>query len=155
MEQTYSTKQIIVTLVVVLSIILIFYGITFLISDNKEEVITNNDTTEIQYSEIIVGDIYNQKENEYYVLAYTDSSDSQTYISKVNEYIYDNESNKAYFINLTNAFNKKYLADESDFENKFPTFKGNTLLKINNSSIVEIYEEEQITNKIDELVNKE
>lgn len=155
MEQTYSTKQIIVTLVVVLSIILIFYGITFLISDNKEEVITNNDTTEIQYSEIIVGDIYNQKENEYYVLAYTDSSDSQTYISKVNEYIYDNESNKAYFINLTNAFNKKYLSDESNFENRFPTFKGNTLLKINNGAIVEIYEEEQITNKIDELVNKE
>lgn len=156
MEQTYSTKQIIITLGVVLSVILIFYGITILINDNKkEEPIINNDSTEIQYSEIIVGDIYNQKENEYYVLAYTDSSNSQTYISKANEYIYDNDSNKLYFINLINAFNKKYLSTESNFENKFPTFKGNTLLKISNGSIVEIYEAEQITDKIDELINEE
>ena len=155
MEQTYSTKQIIITLGVVLSVILIFYGITFLVDVKEDEVITNDDTTEIQYSEIIVGDMYNQKEDEYYVLAYDDSSEGQTYISKFNEYIYADESNKAYFINLMSAFNKKYLSTESNFENKFPTFKGNTLLKISNGSIVEIYEAEQITDKIDELINEE
>ena len=153
MEQTYNTKQVVIIFSVIIAVIAIFYGITIVVSDNnKEEVINNIEEPNIQYTEILVGEIYNQNENEYYVLAYDGSENSQTYVSSLKEYTNTENSNQAYFINLLSAFNKKYLSSESNFDNKYPTFKCSTLLKINNGNIVEVYEEEQITTKLEELM---
>lgn len=156
MEQTYSAKQIIIIMSIILIVIGVFYGLTYLISDNLDNNIPNNNTeVDIQYSEILVGEIYNQSEDEYYVLAYNDSDGSQTYISNVKEYNSLENSIKTYLIDLTNAFNKKYVSETSNFESDFPIFKGNTLLKISKDVIVEIYEEEKITEKLNELMVRE
>lgn len=154
MEQTYSAKQIIIIMVVILSVILVFYGITVLVSNNKNTEIDNNSDTVIQYEEILVGEIFKQNNSEYYILAYDGTNDGQKYKSDINTYTTKENSIKTYYVDLTNAFNKKYVATESNFENEFPIFKESTLLKIANGSIVEVYEGDSLSNKITEL-NKE
>ncbi len=151
MEQTYSAKQIIIIMVVILSVILIFYGITVLVSNKKDDSESDISDTVIQYEEILVGEIFKQNGSEYYILAYDDTSDGQNYKSEINTYMTKENSIKTYFIDLTNAFNKKYVADESNFENEFPIFNETTLLKIVDGSIVEIYEEDSLSDKITEL----
>lgn len=154
MEQTYSTKQIIISLFIVVAVILIFYGITVLLTNNKEkETSVPNDSNEavIQYDEIIVGEIYNQSESEYYVLAYDDNSNSQEYISNLNTYSELEGATKSYEIDLTNAFNKKYVSSESDFEGQFPIFSETTLVKIVNKQIVETYTGTDINTQIENM----
>lgn len=154
MEQTYSTKQIIISLFIVVAVILIFYGITVLLTNNKEkETSVPNDSNEavIQYDEIIVGEIYNQSESEYYVLAYNDNSNSQEYISNLNTYSELEGATKSYEIDLTNAFNKKYVSSESDFEGQFPIFSETTLVKVVNKQIVETYTGTDINTQIENM----
>lgn len=154
MEQTYSTKQIIISLFIVVAVILIFYGITVVLTNNKEkETSVPNDSNEavIQYDEIIVGEIFNQSESEYYVLAYDDNSNSQEYISNLNTYSELEGATKSYEIDLTNAFNKKYVSSESDFEGQFPIFSETTLVKVVNKQIVETYTGTDINTQIENM----
>lgn len=154
MEQTYSTKQIIISLFIVVAVILAFYGITVVLTNNKEkETSVPNDSNEavIQYDEIIVGEIFNQSESEYYVLAYDDNSNSQEYISNLNTYSELEGATKSYEIDLTNAFNKKYVSSESDFEGQFPIFSETTLVKIVNKQIVETYTGTDINTQIENM----
>lgn len=154
MEQTYSTKQIIISLFIVVAVILAFYGITVVLTNNKEkETSVPNDSNEavIQYDEIIVGEIFNQSESEYYVLAYNDNSNSQEYISNLNTYSELEGATKSYEIDLTNAFNKKYVSSESDFEGQFPIFSETTLVKIVNKQIVETYTGTDINTQIENM----
>lgn len=154
MEQTYSTKQIIISLFIVVAVILAFYGITVVLTNNKEkETSVPNDSNEavIQYDEIIVGEIFNQSESEYYVLAYNDNSNSQEYISNLNTYSELEGATKSYEIDLTNAFNKKYVSSESDFEGQFPIFSETTLVKVVNKQIVETYTGTDINTQIENM----
>jgi uncharacterized protein YktA (UPF0223 family) len=53
---------------------------------------------------------------------------------------------KVYTVDLSDAFNKKYVSDESNFNDEYPIFKETTILKIENKKITETYEgEEQIS----------
>ena len=156
MEQTYSAKRVIISLFIVIAIILIFYGVTVLLTKNKKnEVTNNNDSSEavIQYEEILAGEIYQQKENEYYVLAYTDSSDSQKYISALDEYSKIEKATKTYKIDLASGFNKSYVASESNFEGQYPIYSGPTLLKITDKQITETYTNNDITTQIENMKN--
>lgn len=155
MEQTYSTKQIIISLFIVVAVILAFYGITVVLTNNKEkETSVPNDSNEavIQYDEIIVGEIYNQTPSEYYVLAYT-GDDSQTYISKVSTYGELDGAIKTYQIDLSSAFNKKYVASESNFYGTYPVFSETTLIKIVDKKITETYTGTDITTQIENMTN--
>ena len=70
MENEYKIQNLIKMVVILVLIVAIFYGLTIIITKNKQQP-ENNETpgnTEIQYDEILIGDIYNQNENEYYVL---------------------------------------------------------------------------------------
>lgn len=153
MEQTYSAKQVIIIMTVILAVILVFYGITILVSNNKSDSSLDNDNSNvtIQYDEILAGEIFKQNNSEYYVLAYDDSSDGQQYKSEINTYMSKENSIRTYLIDLTNAFNKGYVADESNFDGEFPIFKETTLLRIVDGVIVEKYESDTIADKLSEL----
>lgn len=154
MEQTYNTKHVIISLFIVVAVIVIFYGITVLLTKNKKESITDNNIPEatIQYEEILVGEIFNQKETEYYVLAYA-SDNGQTYISSLNTYSKLENATKSYQIDLTSGFNKKYVSSENNFEGQYPTFGETTLLKIVDKQIVEKYTGSDITTQIEKMTN--
>lgn len=153
MEQTYSAKQVIIIMVVILAVILVFYGITILVSNNRSDSSLDNDNSNvtIQYDEILAGEIFKQNNSEYYVLAYDDSSDGQQYKSEINTYMSKENSIRTYLIDLTNAFNKGYVATESNFDGEFPIFKETTLLRIVDGVIVEKYESDTIADKLSEL----
>lgn len=155
MEQTYKTKHIIISIFIVVAVIVLFYGLTVLLVNNKKEKEQNNNDIEktvIQYDEILVGEIYSQKENEYYVLAYT-SDNSQKYISKLNEYNGLENSIKTYQINLASGFNKKYVSETNNFDSEYPMFGETTLLKITDKQITEKYTGNDIMTKIESLIN--
>lgn len=138
-KQEYSLEKIIKILFIIILIVLIFYGITILITKyqkNKQDETTSD--VDIQYNEILIGSMYQQKEDEYYVLVELESDYSNLY-SKVNNYQQSGKT-KLYTATLDKALNKKYMGEESNFDTKFPTFKESTLLKINNGSIIEHYE---------------
>ncbi|MEG2848417.1 MAG: hypothetical protein RR904_06610, partial [Bacilli bacterium] len=96
----------------------------------------------IQYDEIIVGDIFSQNTDFYYVLVInkksTDETLYMTYIDKHKE-----KADKIYQVDLSNIFNKQFVAKDSNLivENvKDIKFSGNTLLKIENNKLVEYFE---------------
>ena len=93
MDDKYNIKQLILFVIIILLVLGIFYGITILITNNKnksnktiEEETTKEEAT-INYDEILVQNIYNQANNEYYVLAsFDDDKNLSDYNSSVSKY---------------------------------------------------------------------
>lgn len=142
MESEYKIENLIKMIIILILIIMIFYGLTVIITKNQkgpnnEEIIENPN---IQYDEILIGSIYDQKETEYYVLVELES-DYLTLSSSVSGYQKKEDALKLYISNLNDGFNKKYLGETSDFTGKFPIFNKSTLLKISNGQIVEYTED--------------
>lgn len=153
MKDTYNIKNIIIFITIILIVIVSFYGITLLIVEKRQNETTAPDNESvIKYDEILVGSLYQQSETTYYVLATTaNDTKSSDYNSALATYSAKEDSLATYTIDLDNGFNKKYLKEESNFEEQFPTFKTSTLLKIENSKITEIYEGTEIKTILDTL----
>lgn len=153
--EEFNIKKVSIILLVVLIIIVAFYFITVLVLDNKKAKEKENTYTAIQYDEIIVGNMYNQKENEYYILATLGSdTNKETYISNYQNYSKEENAIKTYTINLDSGFNKKYIGENSDFSLKYPIFSKSTLLKIVDKEIKEIYEAEEINQHLNTIMNE-
>ncbi len=155
--ENYSIKNAIIGLVVVVAIIGVFYGITTLVVNNKEEKEESNQNepeTNIQYEEIIVSNILKQTPVDYYVLVTTKNDEGYAqYVSDFSTYATKSNALPTYRIDLDNGFNKKYLQEESNFDNELPVFSGSTLVRVTEGSIAEIYETSDISSAISKLVN--
>lgn len=143
-------------LVLIVSLIaVIFYVITSFV--NKKETKENPEIpTTIQYDYILVGNILTQPNNEYYVLVETSNDDNvKIYEAYLSNYKSMPDSLRAYYVNLNDPFNSKFLKDESNFKIKTIneiSFKETTLLLIKDSKIKKTYEgKDNITNKLKEL----
>ena len=79
MTEEYNLKRIITIMIGILITILIFYGITILVTDKKSSDTINDTDTEIQTKEILIGSIYNKTESEYYVLVQLSADYSNMY----------------------------------------------------------------------------
>ena len=152
MEDKYNVKNMIIFIIIILIILGIFYGITVLVTNNKKENSTT-DTTEtseddvtIDYDTILVQNLYSQSEDSYYVLAsFSDDEKLTNYENSISDYSERDDALKVYTIDLSSAFNKNYVADESNFDSEYPTFSETTLLKIENKKITETYVGDEIT----------
>lgn len=111
--------------------------------EEKEEVVIDNST-------ILMGQVFDQKEEEYYVLIY-DTKDTSSIIKNWKQH-YDLKTDgiKLYVVNTSDSLNKRYIS--KDESNTNPTgysdlkVKDPTLIKINNKNVVEYIEgDEQIT----------
>lgn len=131
----------------------IFYGITLLVIDRKDNSkVDDNNYSVIQYDEILVGNLFQQTENEYYVLATTENDKaSNDYKANLETYSSYEKAIKTYRIDLDSGFNKTYVADQSNFETEFPIFSTSTLLKIKDQKIEEIYEGTEIKTILEEM----
>ena len=138
-------------LAVIVVIILAFLLITNIIKNNGTNQQTSNKDVQIQYEEIFMSNIFNQKENDYYVLMY-DSED--TYASAVESYkkAYTAKEDAISFhtVLLNSAFNKKFVTKESNVVNNIKEFKvsGITLIRVEDKTVTEKYE------GIDAVLNK-
>ena len=145
-------KKLIILIIIIALVFLCFYLLTLLFTKKNNDDIFKNDlnASEIQYDEIIIGNMFD-KSGEYYVLLiekddmYTDIFN--TYVESIR-----NKDKKIYTVDLGSAFNKKYLSDEYSYsEDNFKT-KGTVLVRINDNKIKDYYEsKEDIMNKLKDL----
>lgn len=127
-------------------IMIIFYGITMLVTKNRElstyENSGNSEKAVIQYESIMLGTLLNRGEGTYYVLI--EEKDDQRIVE------YDNliqlatakeETPRFYTANLTDSFNKDYLAKEANITNNIDEFKvsGTTLIKVKDGKVADSY----------------
>ena len=146
MEDKYNVKELLTFIIIILVVLVLFYGLTMLITNkkNSNDYIENNNSesdTKIDYEKILAQNALSQKENSYYVFAYTNSDENVTTYN--NDLIsYKNKENalNVYYVELDNAFNKNNYAGESNFEDGKVIFKATTLLKVENGVLVEKYE---------------
>ena len=130
-------------LAVIIVIILAFFLITNIIKKNGTNQQTSNKDVQIQYEEIFMSNIFNQNEDDYYVLMY-DTED--TYASAIENYkkAYTAKEGAISFhtVLLNSAFNKKFVAKESNVVNDIKEFKvsGITLIRVEDKTITEKYE---------------
>ena len=125
------------------AIFLIFYGITLLVTEKKAEETPVTEAT-IQYDEILLSSLFEQPNNEYYVLV-TKEDDDYLGVYSVYTSKYQSKENKLrlYSANLSNGFNSSYEAEESNTNTtkiEELKLKDSTLLKISNKKIVASYE---------------
>lgn len=147
MEDKYSIKNLIIIFVIIIAILVGFYFITFLITNNKSNKTTDEVTNEsvIDYDTILVSDIYKQSESSYYVLVkYPGDEKTSNYESSLEKYGQKESAIHVYQIDLSSAFNKKFIANETDLTQNIPVFNKTTLLKIENGVITENYQDTDI-----------
>lgn len=129
---------------IVCAVLLIFYFITVLVNNKDEENnYTENTTPTIQYNKILVGQILNRSENEYYVLV---EKENDQYLDLYNYYLssYDGENSafKYYTVDLIDVFNGNNIGEQNVVVGNVSDFKfaNTTLLRIQNRVITEIYD---------------
>lgn len=148
-----EVKKVIKCVVIVLAIFALMYLLTVLVlkKSSTDYITKEEESTTIQYSEILAGTVFNKKDNEYLVLFYDMDEDTDyTYSNLVSDYEAKEEHLPIYYVDLSSALNKSVIADES---NKDATsaeelkINGATLIKFTNNSISEYLEgEEAISN---------
>lgn len=144
-------KNLLIIIGIIAIVFLLFYLATILFTkDNHDDIFKQDlEASEIQYNEIIVGDMFNH-EGEYYVLLI---EENEPYKESFENVLSQARQHKTiYEVDLSNAFNKKYVKDEYNYsKDKFST-KGTVLLKIKDKSIKDHYtDKEKILNKLLEL----
>lgn len=140
---------------IVTGIILIFYGVTKVVTQKANEAkIANADEAEIQYDEIIIGSMLNIN-GSYYVLI-EDENDSRIseYEAMLTSISANTDAPKVYKADLSSSFNSDYLAKESNYSSNIEEFKvtGTTLVKISDHKIEETFDTyDSISSKLNEL----
>lgn len=147
-------KKLITIIIIVATIFLIFYVITLFFTKSDKDNIFKNDlnASEIQYDEIIIGEMFN-KDGEYYVLLL---EGEDPYKSIFDSYVTMIRSGKTkiYTVDLNSAFNRSYKDEENNYEKDNFKVKGTLLLKLDDGNIKDHYEnKEEILNILKELSN--
>ena len=155
MEEKYNIKNLITFIIIVVAILVVFYGLTILITKKKnaeQKTEKQENTAIIDYDVILASEIYKQKEGSYYVFASKkDDEKLSDYTSKITKYRGKENALKIYEVDLNSSFNKGNVAEENNFEDGNIIFGGTTLLKIENGSIVEAYQGDDINTYLETL----
>lgn len=161
-QNTYNNdteiSKLIKLIIVVSLIVLIFYGLTVLVNQEKE--VENPDTpASIQYDEILIGNVLKQPNEEYYVMIYDDEDyDTSLYSTYLNLYKQKDEAIRIYTSQLNNPLNQNFKAEESNLDISDISdlkIQSSTLLKINNGKIEEFYEGEELVEYLKEISKTE
>lgn len=154
MNEKYDIQTIVKYIIIVLVIVGVFYVITIFVSDNKQQTKSNeSEEAIIQYETILISDIFNQTENEYYVLIKDNKDVSvDSYLSTITTYKSKENATKFYYSDLNSAFNKKYIGEINSFEKENFKIKTTVLLKIKDKEINEYYQtKDEISNKLQQI----
>lgn len=148
-------------IIIVTLIVLVFYILTMFINKKEKEtdINNNNPSVSIQYDEILIGNIFNQNNKNYYVLI-EDAEDVQTkvYEAYLNVYKQKEDAIRVYISKMNNMFNFKYISDKSNLSDNISEFKVSktTLLQISEGKISNSYEtEEKILEILKEISKSE
>ena len=132
-------KSVIITVVVVLLFVGLFYLFAVYITNKPEKIKIPDES--ISYEQITAGSTFNMSDDEYVVLFYSRENNSEI-TSKISNYKVKNNTS-VYYVDLDDAINNSVKSDSS---NKTATKASElkvvnpTLIKINNGKIVEYVE---------------
>lgn len=141
--ETDEYKKLLILIGIIALVFITFYILTLVFTKDKNDDIfkADLDASEIQYDEIIVGTMFNQNNDQYYVLL---EEKNDPYLDLFKGYITSYNSatkkSKIYTIDLSNGFNSKYISDKNSFNKNNFKVKGTTLIKIKNGEISYHYE---------------
>lgn len=118
-EENETLAEVKKYVIVLLGIIIVFIGLYFLtgklvvkdLVENKDE-----SNVEISYSEILMGTIFIKPEEKYYVVIYNNETDTNGLSQLIETYRKKSNSEKVYFVDLSNKFNSGFY--EKDYNNK-------------------------------------
>lgn len=154
---TDEVTKLVEVILILLVIFAAFYIITYWIkkAETKKDILQEEtESAMIQYDEILMGRLFEQKNDEYYVLIIDkeDETNYQTYLSSYKE---KENALRFYTIKLGSAFNEKYKAETSklDTQNiKEIKVKGSTLIHIKDKRIEQYWEADSMLSKLGELI---
>lgn len=142
LEVNQSVKSVIYNVVGVLVVFFIFYFVTVLITNGAKglhEKTPDNTPAEIQYKEILAGEVFNMPDEEYYVLFYDFKGDHQDYYSTIAA----QSEKKVYTVDLSNPFNSDIVSEETNSsaqDSSSLKVKEATLIKIRNGKNISYFE---------------
>ena len=157
-EETNYANRFVMTLGLVLIVLIGSYlvigiFITKTIKFGSEEKKEEKTEIVIDNSTILMGQVFDQKVDEYYVLIYNPNDTKSIIKNWKQNYESKTGAIKIFVVDSSNQLNKKYIT--KDESNKTPTsysdlkVKEPTLIKINNKSVIEYIEgDEQIVEKL-------
>ena len=137
----------------VICILGLFYLLTVYITNkhtDKTDTEENTETSEVSfnYDEILVGKTFSMSDSDYIVVLYDPSTSGVA--DAVSTYKESDDHLPIYTVNMTNTFNKKYVAEESNTSPSKASelaINGPTLIRITNNKLVDYIEgEEEINN---------
>ena len=153
-----EVTKLIKLIVIVSLIVLVFYGITILVNQ-KEEVETQKTPASVQYDEILIGNMLNQPNDEYYVMIYDNEDyDANLYSVYLTLYSQKKDAIRVYTSQLNNPLNQKFKSDKANLDVGDLTdlkISGSTLFKINNKKIKAVYEGEELEDYLAEISKTE
>lgn len=138
--------------IVVLVLFVLFYLLTLYILNKKESYSIENNAV-IQYTEILAGEVLDQKVDNYFVLFYDKGSDNaSSYADIISNYENKTDKRTIFIVDLSEGLNKKFVS--ADSENRNVTnisdlkVKGPTLLHVVKGKVVDY-----VTENIEEFLN--
>ena len=149
-ENEYSIKNMVITVVVISVIFAAFYFLTTLLVKSVEESDDTTTITEIDSTKITLSHLLDRKESEYYVLAIKESLYDNSY-SKINyteiydgyieDYSTDETALPFYRVDLDDALNKTYVSEDLNITDDLSNLKLNdeVLFKIKDGRIESYY----------------
>lgn len=152
-------SKLLILILVVALIFILFYVITLFVTDDKNTATNSEENIQatIQYEKILAGNIFSQKNDEYYVLVYFEDD---KFIDLYKNYLayYSAIVDGAvpyYYVDMNDVFNNNFISDVSSLSSNNVSdlkFSQTTLLRIRNHSIVSTYEgKDNITGKLDRM----
>ena len=155
-KDSYSLKNLLLIVIVLVIVLGIFYFITDLLVEPVKQNYEDTPTTQTDLTKITLGSMLEKNQKVYYVLATKQSeNDKANYMQLYNNYIskYTSVENslRFYYVDLSDAINKAYLSDKANITNEISELKvnGDTLFKIKDGKIDSYFEGK--TNIIDHL----
>jgi hypothetical protein len=141
---------------IVVAIIVVFYGITVFVTKkaNEAQEKKNNASVKIQYDDILIGEMLNMDGSYYVLIEKSDDSNLTEYKTLMQSVKANTEAPTIYTTDLSNGFNKKYIASEPSYDSDLTNFKvtGTVLVKISDHKIENTYDTyETIKSKLQEL----
>lgn len=143
-DESYQFKNLLIIIIVIVVLLVPLYFITKLVVKNNDEDKTVTNTTEavIQNEKILVGQLFNRPQSEYYVLAYkSDNKFITLFDNYISDYTSKEDSLTFYKINLDEGLNKQYIKDETNISDDLNELKlsDTTLIKIKDGKIENYY----------------
>lgn len=136
------------TVIVGILVVLYFFMAIFVteeidLSNKKESTNNTSNNSNYVYNKILASNIFNQQESSYYVYFYDFKNEDYNTISTINSV-----GGILYKVDTSSALNSKYIVEDNSNKNAKTLdelkVKSPTLIKIENDTIVEYYEGDEI-----------